>query len=537
MIRLAWQRQPAALRFGLAVTAGLAWGLSFPEPGWWWCAVPALALWWALACTARREAALREGAVVGFVAYGVMLRWFQHPIEHFSSLGSGFGWFAVLMAALAAALIYGAFTAVLAACTRRAGAARALWLAPALWTGWEVAREWLPLPFPWGTLAGAHAEAAFAAPVAALCGACGLSLALAGCAALLTGVIIRSSLRAALAVGAAPLLLLIPALLGVWIQDHLPPGQPLRVAVMQAAIAREDAGPDKLEAYWELSLAAARDGAQLLVWPESATGYDLEDPGYLPQLRALCDGLELPLVLNAVTRHPAGGWQNSAVLIEPHRGVTAIAPKRVLVPFGEYLPARPLFGSLPALAVTADFIPGSRVETLSTGRVTIGPLLCFESVFPQLALELSNSGATLLVNQTNDSWFGRTGGPHQHLLHGLLRAAETGRPLARAANTGISVLIARNGRRLGSIPLMQRGVLVGDLELGGALPPGAVVGRVLAGACVMLAAAFSTLWLLGAWRERRDQPRRLAVLPLNRHDTAPPRVATSPPEAERGDDA
>jgi apolipoprotein N-acyltransferase len=90
---------------------------------------------------------------------------------------------------------------------------------------------------------------------------------------------------------------------------------------------------------------------------------------------------------------------------------------------------------------------------------------------------LARDGADVLANTTNDSWYGHSAGPWQHLQHALLRAAETGRPLLRAANSGVSALIDRRGRVLEQLALGERGVLVAAVERGGAAPPGARVGR------------------------------------------------------------
>jgi len=116
----------------------------------------------------------------------------------------------------------------------------------------------------------------------------------------------------------------------------------------------------------------------------------------------------------------------------------------------------------------------------------LGPLVCFEVVFPSLACELASDGAEVLVNMTNDSWFGYSAGPYQHLAHARLRAAETGRPLVRAANTGISTLIARDGRELGALELMERGFLVANVQTGKTAMPGCPVGRATGIACVTL---------------------------------------------------
>ncbi len=488
--------------------AGAAYGAAFPHPGWWWLAVPAVAIWFALALSAPPGKAVREGWIAGFFAYAVMLRWFVNPIEFYSTLGPFVARMAVVLSAALMGLHTALLFAVLARCTRRFGVARMVFVAPLLWTGWETSREWIPFPFPWGFLAAAHALVDFAPPIAAVVGATGLSLLLALIAASIACWLLRPGVRAATSVVIAVLLPMAASVGGALIQARLPQGEKLRVAVLQAAIAREQAGRDKLEAYFELSLRAARDGAQLLIWPESSTGYEIDsDAPYQREVRALVDGTGLPLILTSVTQLGPDSWQNSSVLIIPRRGIAAIAPKRQLVPFGEYLPLRPLFGSLPALAVSEDFVPGGAPIVMEVGTAKLGPLVCFEAVFPELARELVHNGANLLINQTNDSWFGTTGGPRQHVMHAVLRSAETGCPMARAASTGISMLVDRRGKIVAEQPLMEPGYLIADLELGTRSPPGSTLGRVLAGACVTLAAAAMAWCLVCGYRERRARSR------------------------------
>lgn len=475
-------------RAGLALTAGFAYALSFPGTSWWWLAVPAVTLWFTLALTGVDGGWKLESFLAGFAAFGWLLRWFSNPIEHYSSLGPTLAHCAVVLSAALLAGMTILLWGVLRNLARHRGREAALTAAPLIWTGWETAREWLPFPFPWGMLAVAHADQLWAGKIATLIGSTGLSVLLATFSASLAGLfVLRSRLRFPIAVAAA-LLLIVSSQVGGLLQTQYLPGHRLQVGVIQPAIAHEGAGADKLSAVFELTRAVVDDGAELVIWPESATGYEIdEDRDYRAGVLRLADEIDRPIVLGSLTALPDGRWQNSAVLIAPGRGVVTIAPKRQLVPFGEYLPLRFLFGNLPALATMGDFVAGTEPVMLEWDDLKIAPLVCYEAVFPGIAAEFTRRGATLLVNQTNDSWFGSTSGPAQHLQHAQLRAAETGRPLVRAANTGISTAIDREGRVQRRIELMRRGWFVVEVELGTTEPPGAVLGRVLAGACAMLA--------------------------------------------------
>lgn len=488
-------RPGRVLPFAGAALAGLGLALSFPYPGLWPIALPSLGLLFALwVRAASPRGAARLGFVGGAVFYGVLLRWFAHVLGEFTQLGHGVAWAAVV----GSAIVEGALTAVPAAAasrwSRRCGPGAGLLAAALLWCGLEVLRRWFPFPYPWGTLAAAWATAPGAPQIAAIAGSHGLSLLLALGAALIGGLLCLAPRRraaAGLALWAGLFIGLVMA--GRIAQDAALAGTPLRVAVLQASMPESRDETAKLEAYEALTAEAARAGATLVVWPESAVRYRADaDAAFRARLEALAKRLGTDLVLGSVTAAPGGGYYNSVVLVRADTGlVPDVQPKRQLVPFGEYLPLRFLFGKVPAIAweMQEDFRPGGTAVPLRGRTAKIGALVCFEGVFPSLAEDLADAGATVLANTTNDSWFGRTSGPAQHLQHTLLRAAETGRPILRAANTGISVIVDGRGRVLKRLDVGAAGALVADVVPATAAPPGAAVGGAVAGACAIVALA------------------------------------------------
>ncbi|RMF71944.1 MAG: apolipoprotein N-acyltransferase, partial [Acidobacteria bacterium] len=273
------------------------------------------------------------------------------------------------------------------------------------------------------------------------------------------------------------------------------------VAAVQAALPREADAWGKFLAHERLTIEAARRGARLVVWPESAVPYRLDrHRGYRELVAALARRAGVDIVLNTIEADDAGRYFNAAALVRADGRPGGAYRKRRLVPFGEYLPLRSLFRRVPALAAQAgDFTPGAELVLLESRDGTVGPLVCYEAVFPALAADEAAAGADLLVNMTNDSWFGWTGGPAQHLAHARLRAAETGLPLVRAAYSGISAIFSDRGRELGRLGLGERGVLTAEVHVGGRAP-GAAVGRALARLCATLAAVAAALVLVRARR-------------------------------------
>jgi apolipoprotein N-acyltransferase len=194
------------------------------------------------------------------------------------------------------------------------------------------------------------------------------------------------------------------------------------------------------------------------------------------------DSVAPPILHNSVYGIAAGGT------------VRARYDKVDLVPFGEFLPFRPLFGrlGLEALAVgSIDFLPGAGRATLALdGLPPFSPLVCYEAAFPGRATDGSGR-ARWLVNVTNDAWFGISSGPYQHAAMARMRSVETGLPLIRAANTGISLATDARGRVLARLPLGEMG------RLDVALPPALAVPP-LASRAPWLALLVAVLALLAA---------------------------------------
>jgi apolipoprotein N-acyltransferase len=147
------------------------------------------------------------------------------------------------------------------------------------------------------------------------------------------------------------------------------------------------------------------------------------------------------------TPQPDVQFFNSAFLVTPTGELTNRYFKSHLVPFGEYVPLRQLLPFLaPLVEAVGDFTAGTVTEPLSSGIIKAGVLICFESIFPDIARKWVNAGANVLVNLTNDAWYGRSSAPSQSMAMTVFRAVETRRSLVRAANTGISGLIDPLGR-------------------------------------------------------------------------------------------
>jgi apolipoprotein N-acyltransferase len=214
--------------------------------------------------------------------------------------------------------------------------------------------------------------------------------------------------------------------------------------------------------YKNLSLEAAARGADLIIWPETATPFYFLQEELLSSL--VIEGIKQAktyFIIGAPSFHdsqpdPYKQLFNSAYLMTPEGKPAGKYDKVHLVPYGEYVPFQrwmPFLGKL--VAQVGDFQSGRRGDTLKWQQRKVGMLICYEVIFPELARAMVRNGADLLVNITNDAWFGRTSAAYQHFSMAVLRAVENRRTLARAANTGISGFIDPTGRILETTPLFE----------------------------------------------------------------------------------
>lgn len=291
------------------------------------------------------------------------------------------------------------------------------------------------------------------------------------------------------------------------------PGVMLRLVqpgINQATKWQESERDKVLRRHLELTAGPGGEKATVVIWPETAVPFLLEyDP-----LRRQAIAASMPpgatALIGAVRRSPLDQplriW-NSVYALDDRGEVLATYDKRHLVPFGEFMPLRPLFAliHLDQLAVgSLDFSRGEGSALVSLpGLPAMRPLICYEGVFPDEVAVSGDARAGLLLNVTNDGWFGDSSGPHQHFDMTRFRAVEQGLPLVRAANTGISAIVDPYGRVRTELPLGRVGVVDGPLPQ--ALGQAPLYGRY--GEWLLLPWAVLGL-ACGDWR-RRQPPKPL----------------------------
>lgn len=225
--------------------------------------------------------------------------------------------------------------------------------------------------------------------------------------------------------------------------------------IAQAAKWNPQVAAQTMATLQTLSRSGGAGRVDMIVWPETAVPFTLN-----PDMNwgALQENVppDTSLITGFVRMDDAGNLFNSVAWI--HGNSAQIYDKKQLVPFGEFVPFRDI---LPIDKITPggiDFSRGKGGATLQHGGVMLQPLVCYESIFPQLSLATKHRPQAL-VNVTNDGWFGDSPGPHQHLDMARMRAIEQGLPMLRAANTGVSAVVSPYGALLVYLPLNRAGVL------------------------------------------------------------------------------
>lgn len=496
----AGQRQ-ALLRLSAAFAIGAALNLAFAPFAWWPIGVLAPAGLFALirGLPPRRAAWVGAAFGVGLFAFGT---YWLYTCLHVYGLVPVWLTIALQMVLVAA---MSTFTATLCYVSNRLwlkpGTARDWLVLPALWVLLEWLRGWVLTGFPWLSLGYAFIDAPLAG-WAPLLGVYGVTWAAAFASVAVSVIFARGSSMRTRAASLALLVLLfaVPTLSArqAWTQAT---GESLAIAAVQGAVSQDQK--------WQISnreatlaryvkLSAQAWGARLIVWPESALPVLANSiPEYLATLRESGRAHGAEFAIGLVNYEPATHQYFNGLLVVSDAGGWYY--KRHLVPFGEYFPVPSFVRSwmrlmnLPYDDISAG---ASNQPVLSAAGQKLGLTICYEDAFGSEQLKVLRE-ATLLINVTNNAWFGDSTAPHQHLQISRMRALEAGRYLLRATNDGITAAIDPHGRVIAQLPQFTEAVLRADLQPMTGLTPYATVGNypVVLGALALLVVAL--------WRRRR----------------------------------
>ncbi|TFI58264.1 apolipoprotein N-acyltransferase [Sphingomonas parva] len=469
----------------LALLIGALAACGFAPLGMWPVTLAGFAMLLGLIAEAPRlRSALARGWFFGVGHFTVGLNWIATAFTFQAAMPPWLGWIAVFLLSLYLA-VYPAAAAGLAWRYGRGDPLRRVLVFAAAWIVTEWLRATMFTGFAWNPL-GVSLLPTSVSWLAPWLGTYGLS----GVAALIAGLpllLVRKAWRPAAALAGTIAL----ATLGATLLRPPPAGHGrIALRIVQPNIGQQDKWREGFEAE-NLArlerLSAGRGGApRLLLWPEAAVTRPLQNELRYPELQAEAErlrrrvgamlGSQDLLLTGGVTWRSRDGQEissatNSVFAIDPSGRILARYDKAHLVPYGEYLPMRPLLSSigLSRLApgdVDFDFGPGAQTLTLP-GIGEVGFQLCYEIIFSGEVVDPENRPA-FLFNPSNDAWFGAWG-PPQHLAQARLRALEEGLPILRSTPTGISAVIDAEGRLLASLPWRTEGVI--DARLPQPKPP------------------------------------------------------------------
>ena len=429
------------MNFALSALTAILLILSFPAVNWTWLAPVALT---PLLIACARESAWRRrfvcGWLAGFLFWFGVCNWIQFVLEVHGGMGRWGGWGTFVLFSILKGLHCAIFAALAGVLIRTPWAIPA---AAALWAGIE--RTHGPGGFAWLDLGNAGIDMPLLLRLVPFTGVYGLSFVFAMVACAVALLVLRRPLRQLTPLAALLLLFLVPkpsidsngsgqALLVQpnldtemqWTQTSL-----LRVERDLALLSRPS--------------GSLETGPRFIIWPEAPAPFYPGEPAFRNYAESIARANRAYFLFGGVAYNSANAPLNSAFLLDPSGSMIARYDKIKLVPFGEYVPD--IFWWVNRITKEAgDFAPGERVVDFPVPGHRIGAFICYESAFPDLVRQFAADGAELLVNLSNDGYFGHTAAREQHLELVRMRAAENRRWVLRATNDGITATVDPSGR-------------------------------------------------------------------------------------------
>jgi apolipoprotein N-acyltransferase len=478
-------RRPSWIFAGLS---GLLLTAAFPNIGLNWLAWIALVPLLAVIRGLGWKSAFKTGFVAGLVHYLTLIYWVAYTMRAYGNLP-----WPVCLSILALLAGYLAlFPAIFSAFVgwSRLPALASLFVWPALWVAFEYVRTFFLTGFPWGLVGYTQYRSLHLIQNSDILGAYGTSFLIlfVNSALCILFVYVRktdwqgmevtgSKAAASIFLGAGLTILFwgYGSLRLSALEDRMAKVPAAEVAVVQGNIEQSLKWDPAFQAatidrYLRLSQSLPAPRPELIVWPETALPfYFTAEPALTEKVY---DGLRhfdsiFLLGSPAFERHSGRvDYYNRAFLVEPGGRISGKYDKAHLVPFGEYVPLKrwlPFLGKM--VAQVGDFSRGKIGDTIAWQKGPLGVLICYEVIFPYIARSMVANGARLLVNITNDAWYGRSSAPYQHFSMTVFRAVENRRALARSANTGISGFVDPAGRILAETPIFEEAAMSRQLPL------------------------------------------------------------------------
>lgn len=463
----------------LAALSGTVLVCAFPKFGTgllaWVAFIP---LFIALHATNSPLKASFWGFVTGIVFYIGLLYWISEVIVMYGYLPLYIGISAMVLLSVYLSVYFSIFSAALVF-LRNKGFSEII-TAPLLWTCLEFIKSHLFTGFPWENLAYSQYKYLSIIQFTDITGIYGLSFIIVFINVLLFDLIVHRQNGRIILTELASGCIILALLIGYGtfsldrLNNELKRAEALEVSLIQGNIDQNikwnpQYQKESVEIYKNLSLWKSPVGRGLIVWPETAAPFFFQDAFNLTSIVRTIPRLSSDWLLFGSPSYLDEGsrtfYMNSAFLLSPEGNIIGKYDKVHLVPYGEYVPLRNFFPFINKLvAGIGDFRKGEELMPIQIGDHYLGILICYEGIFPELSREYKKKGANLLVNITNDAWFGQTSAPYQHLSMTVFRAVENRVFFLRSANTGVSAIISPSGKIIKKTGLFERSVLRGSVK-------------------------------------------------------------------------
>ena len=442
----------------LALSSSLLLILAFPDFELWPLATVGLVP--LLFVVAQRPKPLRSfflGWLTGTIFFYGSCYWLTYSMIHYGGVPAWLAYLLLIPVPVVVGLFPGLFALVLARAIRRWGTA-ALLAAGFVWPALEWARLGVTGQL-WNALGYSLSYHSFPIQAANWGGVYAVSFTLVLINAAVAFLLLRRTVKAAgIALGVTALVVLLMFLskelsghvmrssqdeaVVIALQPNVPMDLMKSTAEMQALLNRHLMMTEEA-----LNSLPQSSEARLVIWPESPMNFGYGSDNQLRELLLnFATKHNTSILFNSQEQAPNDGIYNSALFVNEQGRLIAQYDKIRLMPFGEYVPLpRWLPGANLITAIVGDFTPGTRFTLMQVGDTRVGVFICIESAYPFITRGLTQEGADVLINISNDGYLGPTAVRRQHLANAVFRAVENGRPILRVTNTGISAYITERG--------------------------------------------------------------------------------------------
>jgi apolipoprotein N-acyltransferase len=513
-------RSSLVRRCGLIVISALLQLLAFPlwgkESAWmrgfsWFCLVPWLyVLLFDISLLEHRK--IRQATLLSYLC-GVLwyfgnCYWIFHTMHIYEKLPTAASVGILFLFALYLGLYHGLFGFLVLLLRRKFSTTMVLLTIPFLWVSVEMARTQITC-FPWDLLGYTQIDHRLLLWLAPVTGVMGISFVVAVINVLW---LVPQLLRGQRIAWAAPITATCVMLVALFLPVNSPSAQDARPAATATLLqtnldvgseaSADESKQDLLKTFTQLSLhpqypAGVKNNppaTQIVVWPESPAPFVTTDKEVQDTLTQLSRQTHAAVISNAITLGPIEGdhyqLYNSALFFSAEDGYSGHYDKMHLVPFGEYTPYKKLFFFAGHLLDGLNFIPGSSIRLLSADGHSYGAFICYESIFGDEIRHFALDGAQVLVNISDDGWYGDTSAPWEHLDMVRMRAVENHRWVLRSTNTGITAAIDPEGRVRATLPRHIRSAIDVRFDYSNVTTFYAQYGDWFGWLCVFVTAAF-----------------------------------------------